>query len=50
MEEFGTFCVHLVQCFGFGIMHNEKSGNPGHDGRRKSFDAQSGPELAEAHS
>jgi hypothetical protein len=26
---FGTFCVHLVQFPGFGIMHQEKSGNPG---------------------
>jgi hypothetical protein len=25
---FGTFCAHLVHFFGFGIMHQEKSGNP----------------------
>jgi hypothetical protein len=25
---FGTFCVHLVQFSGFGIMYLEKSGNP----------------------
>jgi hypothetical protein len=25
---FGTFCVHLVHFFGFGIMYLEKSGNP----------------------
>jgi hypothetical protein len=25
---FGTFCVHLVHFSGFGIMHQEKSGNP----------------------
>jgi hypothetical protein len=25
---FGTFCVHLVNFSGFGIMHQEKSGNP----------------------
>jgi hypothetical protein len=23
------FCVHLVHFFSFGIMHQEKSGNPG---------------------
>jgi hypothetical protein len=28
---FGTFCVHLVHFSGFGIMHHEKSGNPGSD-------------------
>jgi hypothetical protein len=26
---FGTFCVHLVHFSGFGIMYQEKSGNPG---------------------
>jgi hypothetical protein len=25
---FGTFCVHLVHFSHFGIMHQEKSGNP----------------------
>jgi hypothetical protein len=25
---FGTFCVHLVHFSGFGIMYQEKSGNP----------------------
>jgi hypothetical protein len=25
---FGTFCVRLVHFSGFGIMHQEKSGNP----------------------
>jgi hypothetical protein len=25
---FGTFYVHLVHFYGFGIMHQEKSGNP----------------------
>jgi hypothetical protein len=25
---FGTFCVYLVHFFGFGIMHQEKSGSP----------------------
>jgi hypothetical protein len=25
---FGTFCVHLVHFSGFGIMHQEKYGNP----------------------
>jgi hypothetical protein len=25
---FGTFCVELVHFSGFGIMHQEKSGNP----------------------
>jgi hypothetical protein len=26
---FGTFCVHLAPFSGFGIMYQEKSGNPG---------------------
>jgi hypothetical protein len=26
---FGTLCVHLVHFSGFGVMHQEKSGNPG---------------------
>jgi hypothetical protein len=26
---FGTFCIHLVHFSGFGIMYQEKSGNPG---------------------
>jgi hypothetical protein len=25
---FGTFCVHLVHFYGFGIMYQGKSGNP----------------------
>jgi hypothetical protein len=25
---FGTICVHLVDFSGFGITHQEKSGNP----------------------
>jgi hypothetical protein len=25
---FGTFCIHLVHFSGFGIMYQEKSGNP----------------------
>jgi hypothetical protein len=27
--QFGTFCVHLVLIFCFGVMYREKSGNPG---------------------
>jgi hypothetical protein len=30
---FGTFCIHLVHFYGFGIMYQEKSGNPGMNGR-----------------
>jgi hypothetical protein len=26
---FGTFCVHLEHFSGFGILYQEKSGNPG---------------------
>jgi hypothetical protein len=26
---FGTFCVHLVHFSGFGILYQEKSGDPG---------------------
>jgi hypothetical protein len=26
---FGTFCIHLVHFTGFGIMNQDKSGNPG---------------------
>jgi hypothetical protein len=29
---FGTFCVNLVHFSGFGIKHQEKSGNPVHQG------------------
>jgi hypothetical protein len=29
LPTFGTFCVHLVHFSSFGIMHQEKSGNPG---------------------
>jgi hypothetical protein len=25
--QLGTFCVHLLHFFGFGIMHQEESGN-----------------------
>jgi hypothetical protein len=25
---FGTFCVHLVHFSSFGLMHQEKAGNP----------------------
>jgi hypothetical protein len=25
---FGKFCGHLVHIFGFGMLHQEKSGNP----------------------
>jgi hypothetical protein len=28
LYSFGTFCIHLVHFSGFGIMHQEKSGNP----------------------
>jgi hypothetical protein len=28
--DFGTFFVHLVHFSGFGIMYQEKSGNPDH--------------------
>jgi hypothetical protein len=28
LQPFGTFCVNLVHFSGFGIMHQEKSGNP----------------------
>jgi hypothetical protein len=28
LNPFGTFCVHLVHFSGFGIMYQEKSGNP----------------------
>jgi hypothetical protein len=31
---FGTICVHLVHFYGFGIMHQEKSGNPESDTAR----------------
>jgi hypothetical protein len=31
---FGTFCDHLVHFSRFGIMHQEKSGNPAFDGLR----------------
>jgi hypothetical protein len=27
-DTFGTFCVQLVHFYGFGIMQQEKSGNP----------------------
>jgi hypothetical protein len=26
---YGTFCVHLVYFFPFGMLYREKSGNPG---------------------
>jgi hypothetical protein len=29
---FGTFCIHSVHFSCFGIMYQEKSGNPGRDG------------------
>jgi hypothetical protein len=29
---FGTFCFHLVHFYGFGVMYQEKSGNPGRQG------------------
>jgi hypothetical protein len=29
LRPFGTFCVHFVHFSGFGIMRQEKSGNPG---------------------
>jgi hypothetical protein len=28
ISPFGTFCAHLVHFSGFGIMYQEKSGNP----------------------
>jgi hypothetical protein len=28
LKPFGNFCVHLIHFCGFGIMHQEKSGNP----------------------
>jgi hypothetical protein len=28
IRPFGTFCVHFVHFYGFGIMYQEKSGNP----------------------
>jgi hypothetical protein len=32
---FGTFCIQLVHFVGFGIMHQEKSGNPGRQSKLK---------------
>jgi hypothetical protein len=34
LNPFGTFCVHLVHFSGFGIMYQEKSGNPGAQDKR----------------
>jgi hypothetical protein len=34
LRPFGTFCIHLVHFTGFGIMHQEKSGNPARDSWR----------------
>jgi hypothetical protein len=28
LGSFGTFCIHLVHFFSFGLIYREKSGNP----------------------
>jgi hypothetical protein len=34
---FGIFCIHLVHFFGFGIVYQEKSGNPGPNCRQTAI-------------
>jgi hypothetical protein len=39
LKQFGTFCIHLVHFSGFGIMYQEKSGNPaGRVTRSQAYD------------
>jgi hypothetical protein len=42
---FGTFCNHLVHFSGFGIMYQDKSGNPAFASSRNAFLIQLEPIL-----